>query len=266
MLLAIDVGNTHTVFGLWDGARWKSTWRRSTYMRETEDELAAWLKGLFDLGGIEWAVDAAVCGSVVPQVNDALSKMCDRYLGIKLAFLEGGHQVGLPVSYEPSHVVGADRIANALAALARYEPPIVVVDFGTATTFDVVDRNGVYVGGAILPGVAISAQSLVERTAKLPQVEFLAPETAIGINTVHSLQSGIMFGYAGAIDTLASRIRQELGGTAKVLATGGLGKLFIGICESVEVYEPTLTLDGLAIAHQRLLRQEPVKPRRSVSD
>jgi type III pantothenate kinase len=252
MLLAIDVGNTHTVFGLYDGSTWVSTWRRSTYMRETEDDLAVWLRGLFDLAGIPWRVDTAICGSVVPQVNDALSRMCERYLGRRLRFLTSGEDVGLPVSYEPPHVVGADRIANALAALERFAPPIIVVDFGTATTFDVVDGNGVYVGGAILPGVAISAQSLVERTAKLPQVEFLPPKTAIGTTTTHSLQSGIMFGYAGAIDALADRIRVELGGQAKIISTGGLGRLFLGLCRSVESHEPTLTLDGLAIAHRRM--------------
>lgn len=252
MLLAIDVGNTHTVFGLWDGERWVATWRRSTYMRETEDELAVWLKGLFDLEGIPWQIDSAICGSVVPQVNDALQRMCRRYAGIELRFLTTGLEVGLPVSYEPPHAVGADRIANALAALARYTPPIVVVDFGTATTFDAINLNGVYVGGSILPGVTIAAHALTERTAKLPQVSLDAPEDAIGRNTVHSLQSGIMLGYAGAIDGLSRRIRCELGGQAKVLATGGLGRLFLDICETIESYEPTLTLDGLVIANERL--------------
>lgn len=252
MLLAIDVGNTHTVYGLWNGDRWCASWRRATDPRDTEDEIAAWLKPLFDMAGLEFHVDAAVCGSVVPAINYALTRLCSKYLGAELRCLRTGGQVGLTVSYDPPHAVGADRIANAIGALAKYEPPIIVVDFGTATTFDVVDGDGVYVGGAILPGVAISTRALIEGTAKLPQIEFVAPQTAIGLNTVHSLQSGIMLGYAGSVDALANRIRQELGGKAKVLATGGLGKLFVGICETLEGWEPMLTLEGLVLAHERL--------------
>lgn len=255
MLLAIDVGNTHTVVGVHDGDAWLAMWRRSTNANDTEDEIAAWLHALFDMSGLPWQVDRAICASVVPGIDDVLDKMCERWLKVRLSFLRRGEDVGLPVTYEPPTAVGADRLANALGALAKYEAPIVVVDFGTATTFDAIDANGTYVGGAILPGVRLSSQALFDRAAKLPQVEFRAPETALGRNTVHSLQSGIMYGYAGAIDALASKIGQEMG-NAKVIATGGLGGLFLGICECIEAYEPTLTLDGLLIADARR-RSEP---------
>jgi type III pantothenate kinase len=251
MLLAIDVGNTHTVFGAWNGTEWVGLWRRATSRQDTEDELAVWLKGVCNLQGIPFAFECAWCCSVVPAANSALKKLCEKWLGGQLEFLTSGEQVGIVVTYDPPHAVGADRIANALAGLLTYEPPIIVVDFGTATTFDAIGGDGVYVGGAILPGVKLSSDALFDRAAKLPQVEFRAPATALGTNTVHSLQSGIMLGYAGAIDTLARRIEAELGGGATIISTGGLGGLFMGISEAITAYEPTLTLDGLVIA-QRL--------------
>jgi type III pantothenate kinase len=252
MLLAIDVGNTHTVFAIWDGSGWSGLWRRSTNIQSTEDELAAWLKSIFELERIPFRVDEALCCSVVPAMDHALAKLCSKWLKTDLRFLRGGCDVGLEVAYDPPHAVGADRIANALAALDKYPPPIIVVDFGTATTFDSIGPTGTYLGGAILPGVKLSSQALFDRAAKLPQVEFEAPATALGKNTVHALQSGIMLGYAGAIDALARRISEEMGGNARVIATGGLGGLFLDLCESIEAYEPTLTLDGLLIAKERL--------------
>ena len=252
MLLAIDVGNTHTVCGVWQEGKWLAIWRRNTSIHVTEDELVVWLKGMFDLSGIPWQVEGAICGSVVPQVDGIWSKVSDRWLGVPLKFLKRGSDVGLKVEYDPPHAVGADRLANALGALERFKPPIVVVDFGTATTFDTIDGAGSYIGGAILTGVTLSSQALFDKAAKLPQVEYVAPDHAIGRNTVQSLQSGIMFGYAGAIDSLARRIDAELGGGTKIIATGGLGGMFLGLCETIESYEPTLTLDGLVIASERL--------------
>ncbi len=254
MLLAIDVGNTHSVFGVWNGSAWQGLWRRQTDIHVTEDQLAVWLKAMFDLSGMEFKIDGAICGSVVPAAEDSLDKLCERWLRVPLRFLRTGADVGLKVEYDPPRAVGADRIANALAALARYRPPIIVVDFGTATTFDSIGPEGTYLGGAILPGVKLSSQALFEKAAKLPQVDFVAPETALGRNTVHSLQSGIMLGYAGAVDALAKRISAEMGGNAKVIATGGLGSLFMGLCESIEAFEPTLTLEGLLIANKALSR------------
>lgn len=251
MLLAIDVGNTNTVIALWDGQQWLSLWRRRTVPEETEDQLGVWLKGLFDLANLPFKVDAAIAASVVPAMDHVLDKLCTRYLGVSLRFLRNGAEVGIPVLYEPPHAVGADRLANALGALDQFEPPIIVVDFGTATTFDAIDKDGAYLGGAILPGVSISSQALFSRAAKLPQVEFKAPPTAIGRDTKTALQSGIVYGYAGSVESLASRIQEEMG-PSKVIATGGLGSLFLGVCPSIDSYEPTLTLDGLRIAYERL--------------
>lgn len=252
MLLAIDVGNTHTVFGLWDGAAWRAIWRRSTNPAETEDQLAVWLNGVHALSKIPLDIDAVSIASVVPQMDTHLGYLASKWLKVKPVFVRDGKSVGLPVDYDPPHAVGADRVANALAALDKYKAPAVVVDFGTATTFDTIDKNGVYVGGAILPGVSIASQALVEHTAKLPQVDLVAPEKAIGKNTVQSLQSGVMLGYAGAIDALAEQIDKELGGGATIVSTGGLGKVFEGLCRMIQRHDETLTLDGLVIAHRLL--------------
>jgi type III pantothenate kinase len=185
-------------------------------------------------------------------MDSNLELLASKWLKVRPVFLRGGAAVGLQIDYDPPHAVGADRLANALAALAKFKPPIVVVDFGTATTFDTIDRNGVYVGGAILPGVMIASQALVGHTAKLPQIDLVAPATAIGKNTVHSLQSGVMLGYAGAIDALAGRIDEELGGGSTILSTGGLGQIFQGLCKCIGAHDETLTLDGLVIAHAKL--------------
>ena len=252
MLLAIDVGNTQTVYGLWDGAQWVAYWRRATRNDETEDELAGWLRGLFEIKVLPWKVTGAICGSVVPGLNRSLSLLTERWFGVPLLFLRTGAEVGLPVDYDPPHAVGADRLANALGALERFAPPIIVVDFGTATTFDTISRQGVYVGGAILPGIRVAADALAGRAAKLPTIELIAPSKAIGHTTVESLQSGLMLGYAGAIDALAKRINAELGGGATIISTGGLGKTFLGICEMIGSHEGNLTLDGLRVAYDRL--------------
>jgi type III pantothenate kinase len=250
MLLAIDVGNTHIVCGLWDGEKWVALWRKVTDIQDTEDELAAWLKSMFDLSQFPWKVERAICASVVPSLDLAINQMCLRWLGVGTWFLKSGEQIGLPVDYSPPTAVGADRLANAVGALALYPAPIVVVDFGTATTFDTIDKHGHYVGGAILPGVQISSQALFSKAAKLPTVEYKAPKSAIGKDTAQSLQSGIMFGYADAIDGLARRISSELEGDVTIVATGGLGGMFVGLCDLISVFEPTLTLDGLRRAFE----------------
>lgn len=246
MRWAIDVGNTHTVFGLHDGRTWVRTWRRQTDPRATEDELWAFLHAL----GATGEAESAICGSVVPSANEAIARLCEIHLGVPARFLRTGADVGLRVTYDPPHAVGADRIANALGALALFEGPLVVVDFGTATTFDTVDGEGTYLGGAILPGPRLAAEALASGTAKLPQIEFVPPPAAIGRDTVTALQSGLVLGYAGAIDALARRISGELG-EARVISTGGLGALFAPICETIESHHPELTLDGLLIASDR---------------
>lgn len=252
MLLAIDVGNTQTVYGLRRDGEWIATWRRSTSPDDTEDQLAGWLRLMFEMSGLEFRVDQAVCASVVPAMDTALERLGEKWLKGPVKFLRKGSDVGLEVEYVPPTGVGADRIANALAAKAAYGAPAIIVDFGTATTFDVLDGRGVYIGGAIMTGVAVSASALAGRTAKLPQVELKAPETAIGRNTVDALQSGIMIGYAGAVDALAGRIREELGADAPVIATGGLASEFVGLAKTIDHHAPHLTLDGLALAAEIL--------------
>lgn len=252
MLLAIDAGNTQTVYGMWDGSSWVATWRRNTDGAETEDELAVWLQGLCALSHIPFAVDRVVVATVVPAIHSSIERLAAKWLNAPVAFLETGVQVGLEVLYEPKNAVGPDRIANALGALRLHTPPIIVVDFGTATTFDVVDVDGAYAGGAILPGLEVASSALVGRTSRLPRFELKAPERSVGRNTVESLQSGMMLGYAGAIDALAKRIDGEIGGGSKIIATGGLGSVFLGLCESIGSYDKTLTLDGLVVAAERL--------------
>lgn len=252
MLLAIDAGNTQTVYGVWDGTSWLAMWRRNTDGAETEDELAVWLQGLFELSGIPFSVDRVIAATVVPAIQTSIGRLAEKWLKAPVAFLESGDQVGLAVDYEPKNAVGPDRIANALGALQKRSGPIIVVDFGTATTFDVVDRSGTYVGGAILPGIEVASSALVGRTSRLPRFELKAPERAIGKTTVQSLQSGMMLGYAGAIDALAKRIDGELGGGSTVIATGGLGPIFLELCETIQTYDKTLTLDGLVVAAGRI--------------
>ncbi len=251
MLLAVDVGNSHTVFGLHDGAGWRAVWRRATDVEDTADELAAWLATLHGVAGLPFRADRCVVGSVVPGMNMALEELARRYYGCAALMLGGDSDHGIRVTYDPPSGVGADRIANAIGALALVPPPVVVIDFGTATTFDVVDRSGAYAGGAILAGPVTALGALVGRTAKLPAIELRAPEAAIGRNTIDAIASGMMFGYAGAIDALAGRIDAELGGGASFLATGGLAHAFEGLCARLGRIEPMLTLDGLRLYAER---------------
>lgn len=251
MLWAIDVGNTHIVVGVWDSSSWRAKWRLATEMAGTEDELAVSLSTLCRITGIDFAASGVVVASVVPPVNHSIEHLAEKWLKAPVKFLREGSQVGLPIRYNPPSAVGADRIANAIGVLTKWSAPVVVVDFGTATTFDCIDSQGVYAGGAILPGVEVGVQALYTKTAKLPKFELVAPDRAIGEDTVSSLQSGVMLGYAGGIDALARRIKGELG-DAKVIATGGLGSIFLHLCEELDEYDANLTLDGLRIAWERM--------------
>ncbi len=253
MLWAIDVGNTHTVLGVWDSGHWIHTWRLTTSSLRTEDEFAVQIAGLCQIASLPFAAEAVVVGSVVPNVELTLARFSEKYFYTAARFLRKGADVGVVVTYNPPEAVGADRLANALAALASYPPPIIVADFGTATTLDTIDGLGHYIGGVIFPGVAISLEALVQRTAKLPSVSFEPPASAIGRTTVESLQSGIVFGYADAIEGLIRRVNRELGGGATVISTGGQGKSFLGLCPSITKHEPHLTLEGLRLALPHLL-------------
>jgi type III pantothenate kinase len=252
MLWAIDIGNTHAVVGLHDGGHWRAVWRVSTQTQGTEDELAATFEALCRVAGLEFKASAAVVASVVPSATRSWLDFCERWLGVPPRVLERGDQVGIEVTYDPPHAVGADRIANALAALQQIGAPCVVVDFGTATTFDCIDAAGRYIGGAILPGVLVSVEALASRAAKLPPIALREPEAAVGRNTVQALESGVMFGYAGAVDAVARRIRTELGGAAHVVGTGGLAEAFADLCEELDSVDPMLTLEGLRAASRLL--------------
>ena len=252
MLWAVDVGNTQTVVGVWQGGEWRNVWRVATNVLATEDELAATLHGLATLAGLEFKASAVVVGSVVPSIDQSWTLLASKHLGVEAKFLRRGAEVGLAVTYDPPHVVGADRIANALAALALASPPLVVVDLGTATTLDCVDSNGAYVGGAIMPGVLLGLQALNEKTAKLPSIALRTPSAAVGRTTVASIESGVVLGYAGAVEGLVQRVRAELGTGTRVFSTGGHGELFASLCPSIERHVPELTLDWLRIAFDRL--------------
>ncbi|MES1227806.1 MAG: type III pantothenate kinase [Armatimonadota bacterium] len=252
MFWAVDIGNTQTVVGVWVDGLWKHTWRLATNPETTEDELASMLSGLCNLARVPFQASGLMVASVVPRVDDAWKWLASKHLGVTAGFLRNGQQVGVPVTYDPPHAVGADRIANALAALALVEPPLVIVDFGTATTLDCVDAKGNYVGGAIMPGVMLGLQALNEKTAKLPSIALHAPEKAVGRNTVEAIESGVVLGYAGAVEGLLSRVKAELGPTTRVFSTGGQGKVFASLCPSIEKHEKNLTLDGLRIAFDRL--------------
>ncbi|MFW5697025.1 MAG: type III pantothenate kinase [Fimbriimonadaceae bacterium] len=257
MLWAIDVGNTHVVVGVKKSDDWAAVWRMTTTVAHTEDELAVTLRGLCDLAGLPFEASGVMVASVVPDANYTLHHVADKWLKAPIEFLNSGEQVGLEVKLPDPGTVGADRIANALAALQIAKPPLVVIDFGTATTFDCVDASGAYVGGSILPGPEVSLNSLASRTAKLPRIELKAPDRAIGSNTVDALRSGITFGYAGAIDAVACRICEELGGEVTTFSTGGLGRAYLDLCRCLGEYRPRLTLDGLSEAWSRIRGHRP---------
>ncbi len=254
MLWAIDVGNTQSVFGIYRDGEWVASWRIPTNPEETEDTLAGTLSQLCSISKIEFRADAVMIASVVPPFNECLKRFAKEWLGVNPLFLVSGEQVGIKVLYNPPHAVGADRIANCLAALSSYEPPFIIVDFGTATTFDVMSAQKEYLGGVIMPGVQVSARALLSHTAKLPQIDLAQPSSAIGTTTVGALQSGIVLGHAVAVDSLAELVKKELGGKARVIATGGLGGAFLEMCKQIEEYEPLLTLEGLRLAHEQLSR------------
>ena len=251
MLLAIDVGNTHTVFAVTEGDQWLAMWRRPTHIEATEDILAVWLRSLFDMSCLDWRVSRAICSSVVPALNGTLDRFCEQWLQVRLQFLTDPAAVGIETDYD-GHL-GSDRIANVLGALSKYDPPFIIVDCGTATTFEVVDERGVFVGGAIMPGLEVTSQALTSKTSRLPQVELTVPDRVLAKNTVDAMRSGLMFGYAGSIDTIVKKLIAETEmKDPQVIATGGLGSVVTGPSCTITEYDPTLTLDGLAIASERL--------------
>ncbi len=252
MLLALDVGNTNTVLGVFDGRELKVHWRLSTRRAGTSDEYGIFIKGLFDFADLDFrAVTAVILSTVVPSVQAPLEEMSRQFFGVEAMLVGPGIKTGMPILYEPPRDVGADRIVNAVAAFESYGGPCIVVDFGTATTFDAISVRGEYLGGVICPGIGISAEALFQRAAKLPRVDIARPKAVIGKNTVASMQAGLFYGYLGLVEGIVSRMRDELGGQVKVVATGGLASLVLAESTLVDRVDPLLTLTGLRILYER---------------
>jgi type III pantothenate kinase len=252
LLLAIDVGNTHTVIGAYRGPDLVGHWRISTDAGKTGDELALYYQGFLMLKGLAFPqFEAVIISSVVPSATMALEEMAKGYWDFQPLIV--GHNVdpGIKVLMDNPSEVGPDRLVNAVAAFERYGGPCIVVDFGTATTFDAVSDEGEYLGGAIAPGIEISSQALFIAAARLTRVELHRPPGVIGKNTVWGLQSGIVFGFAGQVDRLVEMMCAELGGKAVVVATGGLAEVVLPECRRIQVHDPLLTLHGLRLIYER---------------
>ena len=251
MLLAIDVGNTNTVLGAFDGATLRHQWRVETSQSRTYDEWGILARQLFASAGLDpGRIEAVVVSSVVPPLAFSLEQMALRYFGHRPLFVGPGVKTGMPILYENPREVGADRVVNAVAAYHRWRQGLVVVDFGTATTFDAVSPRGEYLGGAIAPGISISMEALFRHASKLPRVEFARPPSVVGKNTVASMQSGLVYGYVGLVDGICGRMEAELGFPAKVVATGGLAPLIAGVSRAISEVDEHLTLDGLRLIHE----------------
>ncbi len=256
LLLTIDVGNTNTVFGAHRGEELRAHWRLTTRREQTADEYGVLVRNLFANSGIDPAeIGGVALASVVPPLTSVLVALSRQYLGHDPLVVDPTVDTGMPVLYEPPGDVGADRIVNGVAALALFGGPVIVVDFGTATTFDVVTRAGEYLGGVIVPGVGISADALFQRAARLPRVEVRNPGRVVGRSTVGSMQSGLYFGYCGMVEALLARIRGELGERVRVVATGGLAETLARDIPSIEVVDPWLTLTGLRLIYERNRRR-----------
>ena len=251
MLLAIDIGNTNIVIGVFEDEKLRATWRLGTDVHKLEDEYASVFLNLLSLKGLAFAdIDCAIISSSVPPLVTVFEGLCQRYFEVSPVVVGPGTKTGVRISIDNPREVGADRVVNAAAGHRLYGGPLIVIDFGTATTLDAVSEEGDYLGGAIAPGMGISAEALFEHAAKLPRVELVRPQNAIGRNSVSAMQSGIIFGYVGLIEGIVVRMRKELGGTAKVIATGGLADIICRETDVVDAVEPDLTLVGLRLVYE----------------
>ncbi|WP_251554344.1 type III pantothenate kinase [Neobacillus muris] len=254
MIFVIDVGNTNIVLGVYDGDQLKYHWRVETNRHRTEDEFGMNVKALFDYSGLSFSdIKGIIISSVVPPIMFALERMCQKYFHIKPLVVGPGIKTGLNIKYDNPKEVGADRIVNAVAAIQEYGSPLIIVDFGTATTYCYINEERQYMGGAIAPGIGISTEALYSRAAKLPRIEIARPEGVIGKNTVSAMQSGIVYGYVGQVEGIVKRMVGQSKKTPTVIATGGLSKLIAQESTVIDIVDPFLTLKGLRLIYARNL-------------
>jgi type III pantothenate kinase len=253
MLLVIDAGNTNTSLGVYRGQDLLAHWRLTTNASRTVDEYGVLARNLFELAQMDFkAIDAIAIASVVPPLNYTLRRMAEVYFNLTPLFIDHTTDTGLRILYQPPSDVGADRIVDAVAAVEKYGAPCIVVDFGTATTFNAINAQGEYLGGVITPGIMISSEALFARTAKLPRVDIRRPHKVVGSSTVEAMQSGLYYGYAGLVDGVLERMREELQGQPRIIATGGLAPLIATASKFIEKVDDTLTLEGLRLIHARV--------------
>jgi type III pantothenate kinase len=251
MLLVIDAGNSNTSLGVYDKAELVAHWRLTTARNRTVDEYGVHARNLFALAELDFkAITAIAIASVVPPLNFTLKQMAETYFHVSPLFVDHSTNLGVRVLYEPASDVGADRLVDAVAAIHKYGAPCIIVDFGTATTFNAINAQGEYMGGVITPGIMISADALFQRTAKLPRVDIKRPQSVIGSSTVAAMQSGLYHGYVGLVDGVLRKMLTELG-AARVIATGGLASLIATGSELIELVDDTLTLEGLRLVYER---------------
>jgi type III pantothenate kinase len=252
MILVLDVGNTNTVLGVYDQGALKHHWRIETSRNKTEDEFGMVINSLFEHDGFSFKqIEGIIISSVVPPIMFALERMCMKYFNINPLVVGPGIKTGLNIKYENPREVGADRIVNAVAGIQDYGSPLVIVDFGTATTYCYINEENQYMGGAIAPGINISTEALYSRAAKLPRIEITRPDNIIGKNTVSAMQSGILYGYVGQVEGIVKRIKDQAKEVPQVIATGGLATLIARESDCIDIVDPFLTLRGLQLIYER---------------
>ncbi|WP_046181279.1 type III pantothenate kinase [Domibacillus tundrae] len=252
MIFVLDVGNTNTVLGVYEGDTLNHHWRIETNRNKTEDEYGMMIKSLFQHDGLQFEqIEGVIISSVVPPIMAALERMCEKYFHVKPLVVGPGVKTGLNIKYENPREVGADRIVNAVAGIHEYGTPLIIVDFGTATTYCYIDESSHYMGGLIAPGIGISTEALYTRASKLPRIEITRPEAVVGKNTVSAMQAGILYGYVGQVEGIVSRIKKENNTNPTVIATGGLAGLIAKECSMIDIVDSDLTLKGLLLIYKR---------------